>query len=36
MTTTDPLQVLRRVTFFDSLSADEHRKLFALLQPVTF
>ena len=36
MTTTDPLQVLRRVTFFDSLSADEHRKLSALLQPVTF
>jgi CRP-like cAMP-binding protein len=36
MTATDPLQVLRRVTFFDSLTADEHRKLEALLQPVSF
>src|SRR5205814_3504206 len=35
-TTADPLQVLRRVSFFDSLSMDERRGLYVLLQPVEF
>ena len=36
MTTTDPLQVLRRVSFFDSLSADERDGLAVLLSEVEF
>src|SRR5258708_11458432 len=36
MTITDPLQVLRRVTFFDSLSADERHGLAVLLSEVEF
>lgn len=36
VTTTDPLQVLRRVTFFDSLTTDERDRLSLLLRPVSF
>jgi len=36
MTTIDPLQVLRRVAFFDSLTADERQRLSVLLRPVSF
>jgi CRP-like cAMP-binding protein len=36
MTATDPLQVLRRVTFFESLTEDERRRLEALLHRVSF
>jgi len=36
MTTADPLASLRRVSFFDSLSADEQHRLSVLLRPVSF
>ena len=36
MTTIDPLQVLRRVAFFESLTGDERQKLSVLLRPVSF